>query len=46
MAGEVFTHENGIILDGRCDLACRYKPWEAERLQRKENVQNLKHNRM
>ena len=43
MAGEVFTHENSIILDGRRDLANRYKPWEAERLQRKDDTQNFKH---
>ena len=43
MAGEVFTHENGIILDGRSDLANRYGPGEAEWLQKKENTQNLKH---
>ena len=43
MAGKEFTHENGTILDGRSDLAGRYKPWEAKWLQRKENSQNLKY---
>ena len=43
MAGKVFTHENGIVLDGRSNLASKYKPWEAKWLQRKENTQNLKY---